>query len=321
LTDTAFLDSPIALPPPAEQAAIVRFLDWANGRLERAIRAKRKVIALLNEQKQAIIHRAVTRGLDASVPLKPTGIPWLGDIPQHWEVRRLKTMLARNDGGVWGSDFRSGGTIVLRSTEQAVDGSWRISDPAVIRLPEAQVRNALLEAGDIVVTKSSGSPDHIGKASLVTREIAGMRCCYSNFMQRLRTTQALAPEYLNLFLNSKTGRMHYQYSSTSTTGLGNLTRETIATLAVPAPGRSEQVVVLNELRSHLKPIDAAISRLDREIELLREYSTRVVADVVTGKFDVREAAARLPDEAPLGRVEDDTGLGDEAESADEGAVA
>ena len=80
----------IPLPPPDEQAAIVRFLDWANGRLERAIRAKRKVIALLNEQKQAIIHRAVTRGLDPSVPLKPSGIPWLGEIPQHWEVRRLE---------------------------------------------------------------------------------------------------------------------------------------------------------------------------------------------------------------------------------------
>ena len=78
------------LPPPNEQAAIVRFLDWANWRLERAIRAKRKVIALLNEQKQAIIHRAVTRGLDPSVPLKPSGIPWLGGIPLHWQVRRAK---------------------------------------------------------------------------------------------------------------------------------------------------------------------------------------------------------------------------------------
>ena len=85
-----YSNMPVTLPPPAEQAAIVRFLDWANGRLERAIRAKRKVIALLNEQKQAIIHRAVTRGLDPSVPLKPSGIPWLGDIPQHWEVRRVK---------------------------------------------------------------------------------------------------------------------------------------------------------------------------------------------------------------------------------------
>ena len=83
---------PISLPPPDEQAAIVRFLDWANGRLERAIRAKRKVIALLNEQKQAIIHRAVTLGLDPSVPLKPSGIPWLGDIPQHWEVVRSRRL-------------------------------------------------------------------------------------------------------------------------------------------------------------------------------------------------------------------------------------
>ena len=96
-------------PPPAEQAAIVRFLDWANGRLERAIRAKRKVIALLNEQKQAIIHRAVTRGLDPSVPLKPSGIPWLGDIPQHWEVRRLKcdspmsTVTRSADGSILGT--------------------------------------------------------------------------------------------------------------------------------------------------------------------------------------------------------------------------
>ena len=77
---------PISMPPPEEQAAMVRFLDYANGRLERAIRAKRKVIALLHEQKQAIIHRAVTRGLDPAVPLKPSGIPWLGDIPTHWEV-------------------------------------------------------------------------------------------------------------------------------------------------------------------------------------------------------------------------------------------
>ena len=90
----------IPLPPPDEQAAIVRFLDWANGRLDRAIRAKRKVIALLGEQKQAIIHRAVTRSLDPSVPLKPSGIPWLGDIPQHWEVRRLKVLVHQIDQGV-----------------------------------------------------------------------------------------------------------------------------------------------------------------------------------------------------------------------------
>src|ERR1700722_7880549 len=85
-----FIGTKTPQPTQDEQAAIVRFLGWTNGRLERAIRAKRKVIALLNEQKQAIIHRAVTRGLDPSVPLKPSGLPWLGDIPTHWEIRRAK---------------------------------------------------------------------------------------------------------------------------------------------------------------------------------------------------------------------------------------
>jgi len=85
-----FLGAKSPLPPPSEQAAIVRFLDWANGRLERAIRAKRKVIALLHEQKQAIIHKAVTQGLDPNVPKRDSGIPWLGKIPSHWEVISLR---------------------------------------------------------------------------------------------------------------------------------------------------------------------------------------------------------------------------------------
>lgn len=103
------------LPPLEEQIVIGKFLDWANARLERTIRAKRRVIALLNEQKQAIIHRAVTRGLDPNVPLKPSGIAWLGNIPAHWEVLRVKqatrilrgkfTHRPRNDPSLYDGKF------------------------------------------------------------------------------------------------------------------------------------------------------------------------------------------------------------------------
>ena len=140
-------------------------------------------------------------------------------------------------------------------------------------------------------------------------------------MQRLRTTPELAPEYLNLFLNSKTGRMHYQYSSTSTTGLGNLTRETIATLPIPVPDRSEQARVLDGVRQRLEPIDEATSRLAREIELLSEYRSRLGADVVTGRLDVREAAARLPDEPSQDTGVDDVDPDTDADSVDEEAAA
>jgi len=127
-----------ALPPPAEQGAIGRFLDWANGRLERAIRAKRKVIALLNEQKQAIIHRAVTRGLDPSVPLKPSGIPWLGEIPQHWRVWRNMSLFAhRVEAGIAGLPVLQ---VSLRSgvTAEDLDPFGRpkrlIADPTKYKL-------------------------------------------------------------------------------------------------------------------------------------------------------------------------------------------
>src|SRR5579872_220550 len=103
---------PVSLPPLAEEAAIVRFLDWANGRLERAIRAKRKVIALLNEQKQVIIHRAVTRGIDPSVPLIPSGMLWLRDVPQHWEVTTLRSLFHMQGSGTTPSgDQYYGGAI------------------------------------------------------------------------------------------------------------------------------------------------------------------------------------------------------------------
>jgi type I restriction enzyme S subunit len=88
-------------PPLEDQDAIVRFLDWANGRLEKAIMAKRKVITLLNEQKQAIIHRAVTRGLDPNVPLKDSGIPWLGKIPRHWETPMFGRLISKIEQGCW----------------------------------------------------------------------------------------------------------------------------------------------------------------------------------------------------------------------------
>ena len=90
-----FKRMPVAVPPPEEQSAIVRFLNHVSGRLERAIKAKRKVIALLNEQKQAIIHRAVTCGLDPSVPLKPSGLPWVGDIPKHWQLTPNRALLRK----------------------------------------------------------------------------------------------------------------------------------------------------------------------------------------------------------------------------------
>ena len=159
---------PVLVPPPAEQAAIVRFLDWANGRLERAIRAKRKVIALLNEQKQAIIHRAVTRGLDPSVPLKPSGIPWLGDIPQNWEAATIGSSTSLIQTGPFGSqlhahEYVKNGVPVINPSHMD-RGRLRPSQTVTIREEKArELSRHMLQPGDIVVARRG----ELGRSALV----------------------------------------------------------------------------------------------------------------------------------------------------------
>jgi len=188
LTDVSFLDAPMHIPPPEEQAAIVWFLDWANGRLERAIRAKRKVIALLSEQKQAIIHRAVTRGLPStdstgsrqagsgqatSVPLKPSGIPWLGDVPRHWEVLALKRVLRRlidcehkTAPPVDQSEYRVVRTTGIRHGVLRMHGTYCASPDAF----RAWTRRGLPEPGDVMFTREAPA----GEACLVPE---GLNLC------------------------------------------------------------------------------------------------------------------------------------------------
>ncbi len=144
----------IPFPTLDEQAAIARFLDWANGRLERAIRAKRKVIALLNEQKQAIIHRAVTRGLDPSIPLKPSGIPWLGDVPEHWEVLPLGRRIRLTTGFPFKSEGFSQSENDIRLLRGINIAPGRVRWGAVVRWPVNQIKDFTeyqLREGDIVL--------------------------------------------------------------------------------------------------------------------------------------------------------------------------
>ena len=129
---TRFLGTKTPVPPPDEQTAIVRYLDHADRRIRRALRAKQRLIALLNEQKQAIIQQAVTCGLDPNVRLKPSGVAWLGDVPEHWEVKRLKWVTRLQRGYDLPADRRipgpfpviSSGGVIDSHCEGAFSGSW-----------------------------------------------------------------------------------------------------------------------------------------------------------------------------------------------------
>ena len=251
---------------------------------------QRRLIGLLKEKRQAVISHAVTKGLTPDAPMKPSGVEWLGDVPEHWTVEPFKRQIKRNDGGVWGSDPDGlNDTIVLRSTEQTVDGRWQIEDPAPRKLTESEVDDALLVEGDLLLTKSSGSSLHIGKTTLVTAEIAAMRCCYSNFMQRIRTKASFLPPLAWYAMNNDLARHQFDLFSNSTTGLANLNSSIIRQIVVTVPPPAEQTQIVAFLDRETATIDALIAEAQRAIDLLQERRTALISAAITGQIDVRSA--------------------------------
>ncbi len=312
-----FKRMPVALPPPAEQAAIVRFLSWATGRLERTIRAKRNVIALLIEQKQAIIHRAVTRGIDPKVPLKDSGIAWLGDIPQHWEVRRAKQLCLaiidcknRTPDNIDGGQFTVVRTTNIRRGRFSLVGSFNTDQ----RNYEIWTQRGAPRVGDVFFTREAP----VGEACLVP-DLQNL--CMGQRMMYFRPDPAVLDS--TFLLHSIYGPIVRTYLNVEVNGstVGHLRLGQVSALPLLWCRVEEQREIVEHIARECEPLDATISRFEREIELLAEYRTQLVANTVTGKLDVREMALRLPIESnstPDGLLADET---DEADLTDEEAEA
>ena len=277
--------SVILIPPPEEQAAIVRFLDHADQRIRAYVSAKERLIALLEEERQALIHQAVTRGLDPNVRLKPSGVEWIGDVPEHWEVRRVKTL----------SKVKRG------SSPRPID------DPKYFDLTGeyAWVRIADVTASNHYLEETTQKLSALGQSLSVRLEpgslflsIAGsvgkpiitrIKCCIHDgfvYFPDLKDNE----EYL------------YQILSTPSPffGLGkygtqlNLNTDTVGGIQVAWPPLWERNHITEFLHDASLKFDEGVAGIRNQIDLMTGYRTRLIADVVTGQLDVREAAAQLP---------------------------
>jgi type I restriction enzyme, S subunit len=314
-----FKRMPVAVPSPAEQVAIIRFLNWANLRLERAIKAKKKVIALLNEQKQAIIHRAVTRGLDSNVPLKPSGIPWLGDIPKHWEVRRLKSLVKESVAGPYGSSLtKSMYTQVgyrVYGQQQVIPDNFTVGDYYISTEQFRLMQRYRVFAGDVLVSVMGT----VGRVAVVP-DGAEPGIINPRLVRYRPDMTVVRPRWLQIAIQDRVAQSQLSEASKGTT-MDGLNMRILGKLLLLKPPLEEQDAILGYVARERQPFNNAISRLGREIDLLGEYRTRLVADVVTGNLDVREVAPRLPEEAPPDTTGDNGGMGDEIEVADDEAIA
>ena len=280
-------------PPPDEQAAIVRFLDHANRQIDGFIRAKRKLIGLLNEQKQAIIHRAVTRGLNPDAPLKPSGIPWLGAIPETWNAMRLKALVKESVAGPYGSSltkamYASGGYRVY-GQQQVIPDDFKVGDYYISAEKFALMRRYQVFPNDILVSVMGT----VGRVAVVPEDVEpGI---INPRLVRYRPDLArVRPRYLQLTMQAPTSRDQLLEGAKGTTMEG-LNMVILARLQLLIPPLVDQDAILDFVRKETATLNSAIARTEREIALMQEYRTRLTADIVTGKLDVREAAAKLPD--------------------------
>lgn len=291
---------PVVLPPPAEQHLIVRYLHALDAKVKRYIRTKRTLIARLQEQKQAIIQRAVTRGLDPNVKLKPSGVEWLGEVPEHWEVKRGKAVFEVID-----KRSKTGNEELL--SVSAVNGVvFRSSSEVHMFMAASYVGHKLCWPEDLVINslwawaKGFGFSRHHGIVSTA----------YSVY--RLRPQYKSLWEYLDVLLRS--GAYDWDFTVRSR-GVWKsrlqLTDSSFLDMRMILPSTKEADEIIEYVRTETKDLDEALTRVNKEIKVLQEYHVRLIADVVTGAVDVREAAGKLPEEDQMIGGSDDQMMKDE----------
>ncbi len=296
------IDLPV--PPLPEQIAAAKCMAFVDRTTKKLIHAKARLIRLLNEQRQAIIHRAVTRGLDETAPLKPSGIDWLGNIPAHWEVRRLKTLLRDT---VDTRDARGDDEIYI-ALEHVESWSGRLLKEDCETTFDSKVK--AFQTNDILFGKLR---PYLAKVLLSKR--TGV--CVGEFLVLRGMDEKFCPEFLEQRLRA---RDFIDLVNSSTFGAkmprADWTFIGATHIALP-PDRDEQHEILNRIASETADLDTAIAQIQSEIALIREYRTRLIADLVTGKLDVRALAATLPDTAPDDLAPDADDLADDMLEADE----
>jgi type I restriction enzyme S subunit len=290
----------LPLPSDHEQAAIVKYLGHANARIDRAIAAKRKLIALLEEQRQAVINQAVTRGLDSSVPLADSGVAWLGPIPAHWRMPMLGQCLRRIEQG-WSPSAAEGeigaDQWAVLSLSAVDRGTFKAT--AIKPIPyDRDIPTAYeLIDGDLLMTRSN---TRLRVGDVAIARDPRPRTIISDLIYRLSPrSEIVARRYLAIALRSPVGRRQIEQDARGSSGtMPKISQTHIRSWRIPIPPLGEQIAIATDVGERCVVLDETVARARSEIDLLREFRTRLTADVVTGQLDVREVAAGLPDLDP-----------------------
>ena len=276
----------VLIPPNEEQTAIASFLDYKLAKINRFIQKKKQLIKLLNEQKAAIINQAVTKGLDPNAKMKVSGIEWLGEIPEHWEVRKLKYVANCFPSNIDKHSKEDEKQVRLCNYTDVYKNDY-ITDSMDLMLATAtdeQIEKFTLLQGDVVITKDSETANDIAVPTYVKEPLTNVVCGYH--LSVLRPYETLYGEFLFRLLQCKEINIQFEVRSNGVTRVG-LGVYDLKNAKIPVPPINEQTKIVEYISKETSTIYTTISKIEKELALTEEYKTALIAEAVTGKIDVR----------------------------------
>ena len=273
-------------PTALEQTAIAAFLDCETGKIDMLVTEQEKLIALLMEKRQAVISHAVTKSLNAAATMKDSGIEWLGEVPKHWEVKRLKRVCLVFPSNV-DKKSQDGETSVSLCNYTDVYYNDTITDDMAFMSATAtdeQIAKFTLRAGDTIITKDSETADDIAIGAYVPADLPGVVCGYH--LSMLRPMTGTDGAFVKRLFDSTYVKSSVAIRANGLTRVG-LGQYEIDNLELPFPSLEEQEAITDFLAHETAKLDALTAEAQRGIELLKERRSALISAAVTGKIDVR----------------------------------
>ena len=289
LNQDAIGDIPICLPPTAERRALVEWIDRETARIDALIAKKTRFIELLKEKRQALITHAITKGLDPTVRMKDSGVSWIGEVPEHWEVKRLRHVARFMNSNVDKKAYEDQQPVKLCNYTDVYYNEFITMNLTFMdaTASDAEVEKFSLRRGDVIMTKDSEDPSDIGIPALVAEEMSGVVCGYH--LTIVRASDLDTARFLHRLIQAHPTKAHFFVESPGITRYG-LNQDAIGDIPICLPPTAERRALVEWIDRETARIDALIVKAKHSIALLKERRSASITAAVTGQIDLREAA-------------------------------
>lgn len=285
LGPTDLLNIPFLKPTISEQTAIANFLEIKTTQIENAIAIKQKQIELLKERRQILIHRAVTRGLNPDIRLKDSGVEWIGEIPEHWEVKALRYIGKTQNGISKGGEYFGSGFPFVNYGDVYKDSTLPMNVVGLANSSDEDRRQYSVLKGDIFFTRTSETVEEIGFSSVCLQTIEN--AIFSGFLIRFRPSiEILNEEFSKYYFRSKTHRPFF-VKEMNLVIRASLSQELLKNMPILLPPLNEQMAIAKHLDNTTTKISTAITLKEKEIGKLKEYKSVLINEAVSGKIKVK----------------------------------